>query len=132
MKKEVITTQNTMNPTGPYSQGIALDFLLFIAGQTAIDPETEELVTGGIENETHQALQNLKTILEAGGSSLDQVLKTTVFLKDMQDFDVVNSIYITYFSSQLPARTCLQVSAMPKGAMIEIEAIAFRQSLTLQ
>lgn len=126
MIKEVITTKNAMTPTGPYSQGIALDSLLFVAGQTAIDPETGKLVTGGIENETHQAIRNLKTILEAGGSSLEQVVKTTVFLKDMKDFDVVNSIYITYFSSQPPARTCLQVSAMPKGAMIEIEATAFR------
>jgi len=126
MEKEVVFTKDAMHPTGPYSQCIAFGSLLFIAGQTAINSETGELVQGGIENETHQTLQNLKAILEAGGSALNQVLKTTVFLKRIEDFSTINAIYAEYFPSLPPARTCLEVSAMPKGALIEIEAIAFR------
>ena len=125
-KKEVISSENAMKPTGPYSQAIGFASLLFVAGQTAINPETCQIVAGGIEAETRQAIDNLRTILEASGSSLNQVLKTTIFLQDIRDFTLVNSIYAGYFPSSPPARTCLEVSAMPKGAKIEIEAIAYR------
>lgn len=125
-KKEIISCQDAMQPTGPYSQAVAFDSLIFVAGQTAVHPETGQIVAGGIEAETRQAIDNLSAILNAAGSSLDQVLKTTVFLADMNDFAVVNSIYTGYFPTSPPARTCLQVSAMPKGARIEIEAVAYR------
>jgi 2-iminobutanoate/2-iminopropanoate deaminase len=124
--KEIATTKNAMQPTGPYSQGIAHGSLVFIAGQTAINPKTGELVKGTIQDETGQTLDNLKAVLQAAGSSLDKVLKTTVFLQDMEDFCAVNSVYAEFFPENPPARTCVEVSAMPKGAKVEIEAIAYR------
>lgn len=124
--KEVINSKNAMQPTGPYSQGIACGSLVFVAGQTAISSETGKLVKGTIEDEAIQTLNNLKAVLEAGGSSLDKVLKTTVYLHSMDDFSKVNSVYSTFFPLNPPARTCIEISAMPKGAKIEIEAIAYR------
>lgn len=125
-RKSIINSKEAMQPTGPYSQGVSFGSFIFIAGQTAIDPNTGELVSGGIEAETRQTLKNLNAVLVASGSSLEQVLKTTVFLKNINHFDTVNKIYSEYFTLCPPARTCLEVSAMPKGAMIEIEAIAYK------
>ncbi|QUH20354.1 Rid family detoxifying hydrolase [Alkaliphilus sp. B6464] len=125
-KKQVISTNESMKPTGPYSQGVVYDSLVFVAGQTGINPSTGQLVEGGIEAETRQTLANVKAILESGGSSLDKVLKVNVYLKDINDFDTVNNIYKEYFTEEYPIRTCLQVVAMPKGACIEIEAIAHK------
>lgn len=125
-KKQVITTEDSMKPTGPYSQGVVYDSLVFIAGQTGINPLTGQIVEGGIEEETRQTLDNVKAVLEAAGSSLDKVLKSNVYLKDINDFDAVNNIYMEYITKDFPSRTCLQVVAMPKGASIEIEVIAHK------
>lgn len=124
--KEVIFSEKAMQPTGPYSQGIAYGSLVFIAGQTAIHPATGEITGETIEDETRQVLNNLKAVLEASGSSLGQVLKTTVYLQDMNHFSRVNLVYSDFFPVNPPARTCIEISAMPKGAKIEIEAIAYR------
>lgn len=122
--KKIIHTNDAPNPIGPYSQAIKVGNLLFTAGQLGLDPQTNNLVNGGIEAETHQALINIKHILEEAGSSLNNVVKTTVYLRDMNDFPVMNKIYAEYFTKEFPARTTVQAAALPKNAAIEIEAIA--------
>jgi 2-iminobutanoate/2-iminopropanoate deaminase len=124
--KKLIQTENAPHAVGPYSQGIAIesDKLIFTAGQIPFRPETNQMVNGGIEEQTERVIQNLKAILEAGGSGLDRVVKTTVFLKRMSDFQVMNQVYEKYFSDQPPARSTVEVSALPKGALIEMECIA--------
>lgn len=122
--KKIIHTNNAPNPIGPYSQAIKVGNLLFTAGQLGLDPQNNNLVNGGIEAETHQALINIKHILEEAGSSLNNVVKTTVYLRDMNDFPVMNKIYAEYFTKEFPARTTVQAAALPKNAAIEIEAIA--------
>jgi 2-iminobutanoate/2-iminopropanoate deaminase len=122
--KKIIHTNNAPNPIGPYSQAIKVGNLLFTAGQLGLDPQTNNLVNGGIEAETHQALINIKHILEEAGSSLNNVVKTTEYLRDMNDFPVMNKIYAEYFTKEFPARTTVQAAALPKNAAIEIEAIA--------
>jgi len=122
--KKIIHTNNAPNPIGPYSQAIKVGNLLFTAGQLGLDPQTNNLVNGGIEAETHQTLINIKHILEEAGSSLNNVVKTTVYLRDMNDFPVMNKIYAEYFTKEFPARTTVQAAALPKNAAIEIEAIA--------
>lgn len=122
--KRVIKTDNAPQAIGPYSQGIQTGNLIFTAGQVSLDPGTGEIVPGGIEAETRRVLQNLSHVLEAAGSSLDRVVKTTVFLRDMGDFARMNSIYAEFFTGSYPARSTVQVAALPKGAAVEIEAIA--------
>lgn len=122
--KKIIHTNNAPNPIGPYSQANQVGNLLFTAGQLGLDPKTNDLVRGGIEAETHQALTNIKHILEEAGSSMERVVKTTVYLRDMNDFPVMNKIYAEYFTKDFPARTTVQVAVLPKNAAIEIEAIA--------
>jgi 2-iminobutanoate/2-iminopropanoate deaminase len=122
--KEIITTENAPQPIGPYSAGVRTDNFIFTAGQVGIDPKTGEVVAGGVEAETRQVMQNLKSVLEAGGSSLDAIVKTTVFLRDMNDFPIMNKIYGEFFSQEPPARTTVQVAGLPKGVAVEIEAIA--------
>jgi 2-iminobutanoate/2-iminopropanoate deaminase len=121
--KEIITCDKVPPAIGPYSVGVKIGHLAFISGQLGFDPETAVLVEGGVEAETHQALKNLRAILESAGSSLDNVVKTTVFLMDMGDFAKVNAIYAEYFTQNPPARSAVQVSALPKGGLVEIEAI---------
>ena len=121
--KEIITCDKVPPAIGPYSVGVKISHLAFISGQLGFDPETAVLVEGGVEAETHQALKNLRAILESAGSSLDNVVKTTVFLMDMGDFAKVNAIYAEYFTQNPPARSAVQVSALPKGGLVEIEAI---------
>lgn len=123
--KEVVTTQNAPKPVGPYSVAIKAGNLVFTAGQIGLDPQTNEIVAGGIEAETRQVLTNLKHVLEAAGSSLDKVIKTTVFLRDMGDFAAMNAVYATFFTQEPPARSTIAVSALPKGAAVEIEAIGW-------
>lgn len=123
-EKEVVTSEKAPKAIGPYSVGIRTGNLIFTAGQVGIDPSVGEIVAGGIEAETHQVIRNLRHILESAGSSLDRVVKTTVFLRDMGDFSRMNAIYGEYFTKNPPARSTVQVSALPKGAAIEIEAIA--------
>lgn len=123
-KKEVIRTDKAPKAVGPYNVAIRFGQLVFTAGQTGLDPQTGELVPGGVEAETRQVLTNLKNVLEASGTSLDQVLKTTVYLRDMADFARMNAIYAEFFGQNVPARTAIQVVAVPKGGAVEIEAVA--------
>lgn len=123
-KKEAITADKAPKAIGPYSTATRFGNLVFTAGQLGFDPQTMELVAGGIEAETRQALTNVKNILEAAGSSLDLVLKTTVFLRDINDFARMNAVYAEFFTQDFPARSALQVAALPRGAAVEIETIA--------
>ena len=118
-----IATQAAPKAVGPYSQGIAFGSLAFVSGQTPIDPATGALPEGSIEVQAEQACKNVKAVLEAAGSSLRQVIKTTCFLLDMADFQTFNAVYERYFIS-CPARSCVAVKALPKNAQCEIEAIA--------
>lgn len=124
MKKKVIQTEKAPRAIGPYSQAIRTDAMVFTAGQIALDPATMELVAGGVEEQTRQVLTNLRNVLEAAGSSLDHVVKTTVFLQDMADFPKMNAIYTEYFAENPPARSTIAVAALPKGGLVEIEAVA--------
>lgn len=124
MGKEIINTKNAPAAIGPYSQAVRTGNLLFTSGQIPINPATGELVKDNVEKATERCLENLKAILEEAGSSLDNVIKTVIFLKDMNHFSTVNEIYGTYFKTNQPARSCVQVAKLPKDALIEIEAIA--------
>lgn len=123
MEKKVLFTEGAPAAIGPYSQGVVAGNIIFVAGQIPIDPETGEMVKGSIEEKTRQVLRNIRAIAEAAGSHLDRTLKTTVFLKNMDDFAAMNRVYGEYFANKPPARSAIQVSALPKGADIEIEAI---------
>ncbi len=120
-----IKSQKAPQPVGCYSQAIEAGNLIFCSGQIGIDPETGKLLEG-IEKQTEQVLKNLKAVLEAGNSSLDRVVKTTIYLTNIQDFQKVNEIYSKFFGSQKPARATVEVKSLPKGALIEIEAIALK------
>ena len=124
--KEVIQTAGAPKAIGPYSQAIAWNQLLFLSGQIPLDPATGQIVEGGIGEQTERVLQNLKAVLEAGGSNLEQVLKTTVFLKDMGDFPQMNEVYGRYFQLSPPARATVEAARLPKDVRVEIEAIAYR------
>ena len=121
--KTIIQTDTAPAAIGPYSQGIRAANMVFTAGQIGIDPNTGEIVSGGIKAETERVLLNIKAIVEAAGSSLEKVVKTTVFLRDLNDFTRMNEIYHQFFGSSLPARSTVQVR-LPKEAAVEIEAIA--------
>ena len=123
MKREIVSTDKAPAAVGPYSQAVRVGDLVFTAGQVALDPATGKLVEGGIEEQTRQVLQNLAAVLEAAGSSLDRVVKTTVFLKDMGDFAAMNAVYAEFFPTDPPARSTVEVSALALGALVEIEAI---------
>lgn len=122
--KKIIHTDNAPKAIGPYSQAIRTDNIVFTAGQIALNPSTGELVEGGIEEQTRQVLTNLQAVLEAADSGLAYVVKTTVFLKDMNDFPKMNAVYAEFFSHNPPARSTIAVAALPKGGMVEIEAVA--------
>jgi 2-iminobutanoate/2-iminopropanoate deaminase len=126
LKIKIINSKKAKAAIGPYSQALIVDKLIFCSGQIGIDPKTSNLVQG-IENQTKQILENLKNILEEAGSSLDKVIKTTIFLTNINDFQKVNEIYGQYFSFHKPARSTVCVASLPKGALIEIEAIALRE-----
>lgn len=123
MKKE-IKTENAPKAIGPYSQAIEANGFIFASGQIPIDPTSGELLMGTIEEQTRLALKNLKAVLEAGGSSLDKVVKCSVFLEDMDDFTRMNGVYAEFFNSPYPARAAVQVARLPKDVKVEIEAIA--------
>ena len=123
-KKEIVTAENAPRAIGPYSAAVKAGDLIFTAGQLGIDPESGEFVPGGIEAETRQALLNLQAVLEAAGSSLKSVVKTTVFLRDMNDFGVMNVIYGEFFTGDYPARSAVQAARLPKDGAVEIEAVA--------
>ncbi|MBT8046722.1 MAG: RidA family protein [Pontiella sp.] len=123
--KQIINTDSAPTPIGPYNQAVKRGNLLFTSGQIPIDPLTGELVEGGIREQTIQVLENLKAVVEAAGTSLDNAIKTTVFLADMKDFPVLNTIYAEYFGEDnAPARSTVQVAALPKGSLVEIELVA--------
>lgn len=126
--KEIITTDHAPKAIGPYSAGVKTEQLIFTAGQLGIIPESGDLIQGGIEQETKQALENIRAILNEAGSSLVLVVKTTVFLRDMADFTLMNNIYAGFFKENPPARSTFQVAALPKGAAVEIEAVALAGS----
>ena len=126
MKREVINTKNAPGAIGPYSQGIIVGDFVYTSGQIPINPATGVMETD-IKIATKQSMENVKAILEAAGTSLENVVKTSIFLKDLNDFAVVNEIYGTYFTENPPARSCVQVAKLPKDAVIEIEAIAIKK-----
>jgi 2-iminobutanoate/2-iminopropanoate deaminase len=124
MEKQIIVVENGPKAIGPYSLGVKAGQLVFISGQLGLDPATGSLVEGGVEAETRQALKNLAAILTAGGCSLKQVVKATVFLRDMNDFTRMNGVYAEFFSENPPARSAVQVAALPRNGAVEIEVIA--------
>ncbi|MBQ6954761.1 MAG: RidA family protein [Mycoplasma sp.] len=124
---KVIKTKKAPAALGPYEAGIKVGNFIFTSGQIPVDPKTNELVTGPIELQARQSLENIKGILEEEGYSLNDVVKTTVFLADINDFAAVNKVYGEYFSEHKPARSCLQVGRIPKNAGLEIEVIAYRE-----
>lgn len=126
--KKVIFTEKAPKAIGPYSQAIRTESMVFTAGQAGLDPATGELVEGGIEAQTRQTLTNLKHVLEASDSGLTYVVKTTVFLIDMNDFAKMNAIYGEFFSQNPPARSTIAAAALPKNALVEIEVIALLKS----
>lgn len=121
---ERISANKAPSAIGPYSQAITTGNLIFTSGQIPIDPQTGVIVASDIERQTRQVLENLKNILEASGSSLSRVIKTTVFIREMNDFQSINAVYAGYFSEPFPARSCVEVARLPKDALIEIEAVA--------
>jgi 2-iminobutanoate/2-iminopropanoate deaminase len=124
MPIETVATSGAPRAIGPYSQALRAGGFLFTAGQVGFDPATGELVDGGIAEQTRQVLQNIRAILEAGNSNLAQVVKTTVFLVDMADFAAMNEVYAEVFGAHRPARSTVAVAALPRGARVEIEAVA--------
>ena len=124
MPKTVVHTEKAPKAIGPYSQAIRTDIAVYTAGQVGFDPTTGELVSADVEGQTRQALTNLQNVLEAAGSGISNVVKTTVFLQDMGDFAKMNSIYAEFFSENPPARSTVAVAGLPKGARVEIEAVA--------
>jgi 2-iminobutanoate/2-iminopropanoate deaminase len=124
MKKQIIQTANAPAAIGPYSQAVRAGDLLFVSGQIPLDPKTGELVRSGIADETKKVLENLKAILEAAGAGFGDVVKTTIFLKDMNQFAQVNEIYGTYFPQPFPARATVEVARLPRDVNVEIEVIA--------
>ena len=124
MKKQAVRTDKAPAAIGPYEQGIRVGDFLFTSGQIALDPVSGEMLHGDIEHETEQTLRNVEAILKADGLSLDDVVKTTVYLEDLGHFARMNQVYEKIFSTNKPARACVQVAALPKGAKVEMDAIA--------
>lgn len=123
MERKVVVSEKAPKAIGPYSVAIRTNCLIFTSGQLGLDPASGEIVPGGIEAETRQALTNIRNVLEAAGSGMEWVIKTTVFLKDMADFPKMNAVYAEFFPSDPPARSTVQAT-LPKGGLVEIEAIA--------
>jgi 2-iminobutanoate/2-iminopropanoate deaminase len=128
MPGQVVYTDQAPQPIGPYSQAQRVGELLYTAGQVGLDPASGNLVEGGIEAQTRQVLRNLEAVLAAGGSRLADVVKTTVFMADLGEFNLMNAVYAEYFSGNPPARSTVQVAGLPKGARVEIECVAIVKS----
>ena len=124
MKKNIIQTDKAPRAIGPYSQAVRTDSMVYTSGQIGLDPATGELIAGTVQEQTRQALTNLKHVLESADSGLNFVVKTTVFLQDMNDFASMNMVYAEFFPENPPARSTVQVAGLPKGALVEIECIA--------
>ena len=123
-QKQIISTEHAPAAVGPYSQAVKVGDFIYTAGQIPLEPQTGSLVDGGIEAQTNQVMQNLAAVLEAAGSSLTQIVKTTIFVTDINDFAAVNQVYGSFFVDNPPARSTVQVAALPLGASVEIEAVA--------
>lgn len=123
MKKEIVNTKNAPAAVGPYSQAVKACNLLFVSGQIPLDPKTGELVSGDVQKAAERSLENIGAILKEAGTSFDNVVKTTVFVKDIGDFAKVNEVYARYFKNDMPARSCVEVK-LPKDALVEIAVIA--------
>ncbi|MCA1567376.1 MAG: RidA family protein [Acidobacteria bacterium] len=126
--REIVATEAAPQAIGPYSQAVSLGNFVFTSGQIPIDPKTGVFVEGGIAEQTEQVLRNLAEVLRAAGTSLEEVVKTTVFLADMNDFAAMNEVYARYFSSEPPARSTVQAARLPRDARVEIDAIAVRKN----
>lgn len=126
MKKRAVSTERAPQAVGPYSQAIVAGDYIFCAGQVAIDPQQGKLIEGDVAVQTGRVLENLRAVLEAAGSSLDRVVKTMVFMVNLDDFQTMNRVYAEYFQDGPPARSTIQVARLPLGALIEIEAVALR------
>lgn len=123
MALKIVNTENAPAAIGPYSQAVAAGGMLYVSGQIPLDPKSGEIVEGGVSGQTKQVLENMKAVVEAGGGDMSKVVKVTIYITDMQQFAVVNEIYGTYFAEPFPARACVQVSALPKGVEVEMDAI---------
>lgn len=123
--KEIISTAKAPAAIGPYSQAVKLNNMIYTSGMIPLVPETMQVVEGGVQQQAKQVLENLKALLESAGSSLDNVVKTTVFIKDMNDFPKINETYAEYFTSKQPARSTVEVARLPKDVLVEIECIAY-------
>ena len=124
MKKKIVKSDKAPAALGPYSVAVKAGHVVFTAGQLGLDPSSGKFVEGGIEEQTRQALENIKAVLEAAGTKMSKVVKTTVFLLDMNDFGAMNGVYGEYFTKKFPARSAVQVARLPKDGLVEIEAIA--------
>ncbi len=124
--KKIIKTNEAPAAVGPYSQAIMLDDFLFTSGQIGLDPKSGKLVEGGVEGQSKRVFENLSALLKEAGMDFSNVVKTMVFIKDINDFGKANEIYAGYFKEDLPARSCVEIGALPKGALIEIELIAHK------
>ena len=123
--KKIIKTEKAPLPIGPYNQAVVINNLVYLAGQIPIDPKTNEMIKGGVPEQTKMIFQNIKAVLEAAGSSLEKIVKATVFLKDMNDFAAMNAVYAQYFKAETaPARSTVQVTRLPKDVLVEIEIVA--------
>ncbi|NPA97462.1 MAG: RidA family protein [Crenarchaeota archaeon] len=125
MSKRIVFTDKAPKPVGPYSQGVLVDGWLFIAGQIPLDPATGKLVEGSFEDKVRRVLENVKAIVEAAGGSLENIVKVTVYLRDISKFSEFNKVYAQYFTKDPPARVVVEVSNLPKGVDLEVEAIAY-------
>lgn len=126
MDKKIIATDKSPAAIGPYSQAVEVNGIIYTSGMIPVIPATGEIVPGGVEEQTKQVFENLKALLGAAGSSLDRVFKTTVFIKDMNDFAAINGVYASYFNGDFPARSCVEVARLPKDVMLEVEVIALK------
>ncbi|MBO6213762.1 2-iminobutanoate/2-iminopropanoate deaminase [Algoriella xinjiangensis] len=125
MKKQIVHTDKAPQAIGPYSQGVKYNGFLYTSGQIPFNVEKNELVTTGIQDEVHQVMKNVIAILEAGGTSIDNVVKTTIFVKDLNDFNALNEVYASYFNDEnYPARECVEVARLPRDVNVEISVIA--------
>jgi 2-iminobutanoate/2-iminopropanoate deaminase len=122
--KQMVATENAPKAIGPYAQAVVHNGLVFCSGQIPLDPATMQIVDGGIAEQTTRVIENLKAVLEAAGSSLEKVLKTTVFLKDMGEFAAMNEVYARYFGQSLPARATVEAARLPRDVRVEIECVA--------
>lgn len=123
--KSIVSTTKAPAAIGPYSQAVKVGNLIFVSGQIPLDPESGKIVEGGVIEQTKRVMSNLEAILSETGAGLESIVKTTLYIKSMDDFPVVNDIYGSYFTKEPPARSCVEVNRLPKDALVEIEAIAF-------